>query len=129
MAYKNPEDAKEYRMTNSERIIERVSKWAKENPEKRKIIVMNHAWKKNGILLDGNNFKYEDFNRMFAEQEGKCKICKTHQSDLPKALSVDHDHFTGEARGLLCQKCNTLLGMSKDDISILKSAIEYLQKK
>ena len=45
--------------------------------------------------------------------------------DTNKAF-VDHCHDTKKVRGLLCAKCNTLLGMAKDDVSILQNAITYL---
>lgn len=73
-----------------------------------------------GITLD----KYND---MFTFQEGKCLTCSRHQSELKHALCVDHCHATGKVRGLLCKKCNTVLGFVNDDISILKTMIKYLE--
>lgn len=52
----------------------------------------------------------EDFNRMFAEQEGRCAICKIHQSELKSILYIDHCHETGKIRGLLCPTCNAGVG-------------------
>lgn len=65
----------------------------------------------------------EDYDHMFAEQNGLCAICGRPDS---RALSVDHDHETGKVRGLLCSKCNFLLGYADDDPEILTRAIEYL---
>jgi len=104
------------------------AKWAKKNPGKRKVYECNWRWKNSGIMINKQFFTYNDYNQMFIDQEGCCKICGDHQADLSKALCVDHCHITNEARGLLCNKCNTLLGMSKDNIEILKSAIKYLEK-
>lgn len=73
-----------------------------------------------GITLD-------QYNEMFAEQEGRCKICNTHQTELKKKLHVDHNHETGVIRGLLCQACNHALGLFKEDSNIVKSASEYLK--
>lgn len=59
--------------------------------------------KKYGITL-------EDYNKMFAEQNGCCAMCGRHQSEFKRALAVDHNHITGAVRGLLCMRCNTTLG-------------------
>jgi len=49
-------------------------------------------------------------------------------AEVPQRLCVDHNHQTGEVRGLLCQKCNTGIGNMKDSIKILSQAILYLKK-
>ena len=67
----------------------------------------------------------EDYNKLLTEQGNVCYICKTTPNSL--ALSVDHNHITGNIRGLLCSNCNTLLGLAKDDVNILKAAIDYLE--
>lgn len=53
----------------------------------------------------------EDYNRMYLEQDGCCKICGIHQLDLKVALNVDHCHLTGTIRALLCNVCNIQLGV------------------
>ena len=68
----------------------------------------------------------EDYNRLFAEQNGCCLICGKHQSNLKYKLAVDHDHKTGEVRGLLCKRCNAGLGNFKDSEDMLQKAIMYL---
>lgn len=66
--------------------------------------------------------RYEELD---VEQGGGCAICglrcATHD-----ALSVDHDHQTGEVRGLLCQNCNTGLGVFADNPERLIAAAAYL---
>ncbi len=79
-------------------------------------------WKRWGI-----NITFGKYNDLLKIQEGKCKICGIHQTELKQRLGVDHDHITGKIRGLLCSKCNMGLGYFKDDPKILKEAIEYLQ--
>ena len=60
-----------------------------------------------------------------------CDICNEHHTTIKdrtgKSLAVDHCHTTGEVRGLLCFGCNTALGRFKDDPTLLKNAIKYLQ--
>ena len=74
----------------------------------------------------------EEYLLMVEKQQGCCKICSKHVSSLigkKTRLCVDHCHTTGKVRGLLCEPCNTLLGMAKDNTQILQSAIAYLMEK
>ena len=71
---------------------------------------------------------------MYQEQTGECAICgetialfSEKGSDVQIAF-VDHDHETGEVRGLLCRGCNYGLGNFKDSEERLISAIKYLDK-
>jgi hypothetical protein len=68
----------------------------------------------------------ETYNKMFSDQNGCCKICKIHQTDLNINLAVDHSHTTGKVRGLLCHKCNMGIGLLQEDITILAESIKYL---
>jgi hypothetical protein len=45
-----------------------------------------------------------------------------------KRLGIDHDHTTGQVRGLLCDNCNPALGSFKDNIETLQKAIDYLKE-
>lgn len=53
-----------------------------------------------------------------------CSICNTLLSKSEKY--IDHCHLTQKVRGVLCNKCNTGLGMFKDSILLLQNAIQYL---
>lgn len=56
-----------------------------------------------------------------------CMICATAFHLTKKGKIVDHCHVTGVIRGIICHHCNVGLGMFKDDIDLLKSAIRYLE--
>lgn len=77
----------------------------------------------NRLKLTG--FTQEDFDNKLKEQGNKCAICGT---DDPGKTNwhADHNHKTGKKRGVLCHKCNTGLGLLKDDVDVLCAAIEYL---
>jgi hypothetical protein len=63
----------------------------------------------------------DDFDRMVAEQGRLCAICGRADPE-----HVDHDHETGEVRGILCFNCNGGLGQFRDDVDALRSAAAYL---
>lgn len=63
---------------------------------------------------------------LYVEQDGCCAICGKHQSELDKALHLDHCHKTGTVRGLLCATCNLGIGQFQDDPEIIESAIAFL---
>jgi hypothetical protein len=73
-----------------------------------------------------------DYSEMYDEQEGKCKICGkpgAHYLQVAKGqdkLCVDHCHDSLEVRGLLCRKCNILIGFADNDPVVLLKAIDYL---
>lgn len=78
----------------------------------------------------------EQFEIMLNAQDHKCPICKREAEDEGRSLSVDHDHRCCPGRDscgacireLLCKRCNSALGLFGDDIEVLKSAIEYLER-
>lgn len=65
-----------------------------------------------------------DYARMFLAQGQVCWICR--KPSRIRSLAVDHDHETGQVRGLLCRNCNYgLLGMFS--IADMERAIDYLR--
>lgn len=73
------------------------------------------------------NMKPEEYWQMFEEQNKGCAICRKPNSKSGKKLAVDHCHSTNKIRGLLCNECNTGLGLFDDKIEFLRSAIVYLR--
>jgi hypothetical protein len=67
----------------------------------------------------------EDYERMLAAQGGVCAICE-QPSPRRVRLDIDHDHETGEIRGLLCTWCNRAIGMLRDRPIIAAKAARYL---
>jgi len=119
---RNPKYSKEYHNAHDE-----PSKKAPKDPKVPKVPKRKrHVNIRDGVLKRKYGIDLEEYNRMFAEQEGKCAICGIHQSEYKKALSVDHCHETDHVRGLLCLKCNAAIGLLNDDIENLKCAMLYL---
>lgn len=73
--------------------------------------------------LQRYNLSIEDYNILFERSNGVCEICKRTE-----ATCIDHDHKTNEVRGLLCDRCNLMIGMAEDKIELLISAIKYLEQ-
>lgn len=69
----------------------------------------------------------KEYDTMRIGQDYSCKICGKHEDNMSTRLHVDHCHATDKIRGLLCYKCNALLGYAKDSVETLRKAIEYLQ--
>jgi len=68
------------------------------------------------------------YDKMFAEQGGKCAICGTEDTGKRRRFHIDHDNETG-IRGLLCGNCNIGIGYLKHSVEFLQSAIKYLSSR
>ena len=92
------------------------------------------ACERNNYLRKKYNLSLEEAQALLIKQEGRCKIClKEINFYVPggtkeSIIRVDHCHSTHKVRGLLCNTCNFLLGCAMDNISILHSAIGYLNE-
>ena len=80
-----------------------------------------HLKSKYGISLS----QYEE---MMRQQNDCCGVCGKHKSQEKKNFHVDHDHHTGEIRGLLCNYCNRRVIGRLRDPNLFRKAAEYLDK-
>lgn len=70
-----------------------------------------------------------EVTELYFLQNGRCKICNTPKASSGyEGLHVDHCHTTNKVRGLLCNECNMMLGLAKDNSEILTKAINYLKR-
>ncbi len=98
--------------------IERTTKYNKNNSTS----VRSQYLKRNYGLT------FEEFDTMLSKQDNCCAICKGKETyGRHKRFTVDHDHKTGKIRGLLCNHCNTTLGLVHDSIHTLQAMIQYLE--
>ena len=98
-----------------------TANWRRKNPEKAYLIARNAYLKKHYSI------SHEDYLRLLDKFDGKCWVCKKTQESFIKNLNVDHDHVTGDVRGLLCYTCNRqVIGRNRDP-SIHLNAYEYLK--
>lgn len=76
----------------------------------------------------------DEYESLIANQNNACAICEV---EIPDKLEykgkrrsvVDHNHETGEVRGILCLKCNLVLGHARENTTILYRAIVYLSER
>ena len=80
------------------------------------------------VLMSRFGLTVDAYDAMVNVQGGVCAICR-EQCASGMRLSVDHDHMTGEVRGLLCKICNVAIGHLKDDPELLRRAAEYLERR
>ena len=74
------------------------------------------------------NLTPDDYDNLLKRQNGRCAICgATRPGHKRRYFSIDHDHETGKIRGLLCGYCNPGLGHFKDDVTLLRKAVTYLE--
>ncbi len=65
----------------------------------------------------------EQYDALYEAQGGVCGICRV-ANGTTKKLAVDHDHQTGEVRGLLCGPCNLMIGRLR--VQGMVRALEYI---
>lgn len=74
----------------------------------------------------------DQYNEILEKQNGVCAICESPETTLKKNgfrpnLAIDHCHETGKIRALLCNKCNTMIGLASDNFLILEAAQKYVE--
>ncbi len=110
----------DYRKKNKSRIAAHRHQWRSDNKDKMRRISSKARLKKvYGITPD-------EYDAMLLKQNGCCAICKTPASKYKRKLHVDHNHTTGENRGLLCVRCNSGIGHFKENPTLLDAAKDYL---
>jgi hypothetical protein len=92
-----------------------------------KRVVMSAVYERRRILKR-YGITQEDWDRMAADQGGRCAICRTSRPSgrSSKWWDVDHCSATGRVRGLLCGRCNKGIGLLQHDPVILQAATDYV---
>lgn len=68
----------------------------------------------------------DDYVELSKSQNDRCAICGCTRGK--RAFAIDHCHSSGRVRGLLCSKCNTGIGLFRDNPDLLRAAIDYLER-
>lgn len=106
---------KRYRQKHKEKLAIKSREYAKNNPEiYRKSAREHYARNRDSIIARKYGLTLDEYHAL----GDSCAICGS-----TKRLCVDHDHNTGEVRGLLCNGCNVGLGGFNDNRESLLKAI------
>lgn len=128
----NPDKVKankaRHRRANAEAIKARARELHAQNPERRRGQSREQYSSRREAILARKRFKRygitpAQFDAMLVDQDRACVVCKVPFSGQPH---VDHDHATGQVRGLLCFGCNAAIGQAKDSSEILRALADYL---
>ena len=110
---------KNYRKRNLEKVLEYDKGYKDKNKEKMVAYRRKRTLARYGITE-------QDYERMYIAQNGCCAICGKHSSTFKKRLSVDHNHKTGQVRGLLCYRCNKFV-VGRHTLESATKLLNYLK--
>ena len=123
---------REYDRNRNRDLTEKTRIWRQNLTEEqraahRQVVSNRQRYKKYGVTIS-------ELQTRLKNQHGTCAICLTSISlearakeDALSSAHVDHNHTTGQVRGILCRKCNHALGLVREDPSILHSMLNYLK--
>lgn len=118
------EKARVYRVANRVAIAAKDKLRKKEFYDRNSIRVLDRALDNRLKRLYG--ITRDDYNHILLSQDGGCAICGKQSPPRRGRLAVDHDHVTGQIRGLLCSKCNQAIGLLSEQPALLRKAAQYL---
>lgn len=122
---------RDYRERNRPQLLEKQARYREENRERlreEQRELSKRGYHRNYHLVRTYGITAEQFDRMAYEQGYVCAACGEPEQSKNGHLHVDHDHETGQIRGLLCQRCNTAIGQAGDDPERLVKLSAYLLK-
>jgi len=123
-------DAKKWYESNRDAAKEKCKAWRMANGDKIKQYRRNNRaklYRQEVVRKYGVSPSW--FDETIAEQQGKCAACGVVLEYGTKSITphVDHCHKTLSVRGILCNRCNSVIGLCEDSCDILSKLSEYLK--
>jgi hypothetical protein len=130
MPYADPKKAKEnkkrYYQANKATFKKKAQQNYQDNREER--LAYAKANGRPSMLRSKYGLSVDDWNEIFEGQDKKCAICASDTPAGKRGWFVDHCHDTGLVRGILCTRCNSLIGAAKDSAATLQALMGYLKR-
>lgn len=101
---------------------ERTKRWRKEFPERARLT------DRKARLKNVFGITEEQYEELLNKQEHRCAICLKHKTEFKKRLHIDHNHKSGEIRGLLCAFCNRRVVGRHTNADLFDRAANYLRQ-
>lgn len=79
--------------------------------------------RRKAALKSRYDISLDQYETLLKQQKGRCAICR--KPPHRQHLHVDHNHSTGETRGLLCQRCNFQVGWVENHY---ETVMPYIQR-
>lgn len=93
--------------------------------ENKEWVENNKDKKKNSHYRRTYGISYSEVIHRHSVVNNKCEVC----AEEKELLAVDHCHTTGKVRGLLCMRCNLLLGKIEENKDIIFKLFNYLKER
>ena len=135
MPHSTLEKRRAYLAANKARLDVAARKWRAEH--RKQLVAYSKEYHRTHKIEDRNYDRFrrlgitpEQFETKLAEQGYVCGLCGLPFDGMKKfdAPRADHDHSTGEFRGVLHRHCNLGIGTFHENVELLAKAILYLQK-
>ena len=129
------EYTKNYKAQRREELAQKQREYYEKVREKEEFIKVRQDWRNENKeyqrryhLQRTYGITPEQYNELLEKQDHKCFICERPKEAFKKPLAVDHNHKTGEIRGLLCDHCNRFLIGRMTNPNIAYKMFEYLSQ-
>lgn len=116
----NREHVRRWRAANPDRAREHQRRWRAKNRDalNAKARLRPDRRRRRALGVDE-----AEFQRLFVGQGRACAVCRTTTA---RKWTLDHNHETGQRRGILCNKCNLGIGLLNDNPDVCRRAASYL---
>lgn len=124
---------KAYREANKERLAQKNAAKHQRNKEAFALIKAQNphigGYQSASMLKRKYNITLFEWYMLLEYQEYKCAVCRRPLNfrSLSRKIAVDHNHSTGEVRGLVHYGCNFMVGIVENP-NMLQDARDYVKR-